>query len=79
MEAWFENFEELRNKEKEFLELFKCSNTYTLAQFGKILNGNLSEIFTLKKYKEIIRKLKNENIYLFAIKQNLKIVEKLKL
>jgi hypothetical protein len=43
-----ENFEDFGIKEQEFSELFKYEPIYTLAQFGKFLYGDPSEILTLK-------------------------------
>jgi hypothetical protein len=40
--------EEFGIKEQEFSEFFKYEPIYTLAQFGKILYGDLSQILTLK-------------------------------
>ena len=46
----------------EFSELFKYEPIYNLAQFGKFLHGDPSEILTLKQYKEVLREIKTENL-----------------
>ena len=51
MKVHLENFEEFGIKEQEFSELFKYEPIYNLAQFGKFLNGDPSEILTQKQHK----------------------------
>ncbi len=60
MKVDLENFEDFGIKEQEFSELFKSEPIYTLTKFGKFLYGDLSEVLTLRKYKEMVRKLKTE-------------------
>ena len=48
MKVELENFEDFGIKEQEFSELFKYEPIYNLAQFGKFLHGDPSEILTLK-------------------------------
>ena len=55
------NLEEFGIKEQEFSELCKSEPIYTLDQVGKFLFGDLSEILTLKKHKEILKELKSKN------------------
>ena len=43
------NFEEFGIKEKEFSELFKYEPIYYVAQYGKFLFGDPSEILTFKQ------------------------------
>ncbi len=43
------NIEEYGIKVSEFSELFKYVPIYNLAQFGKFLHGDPSEILTLKQ------------------------------
>ena len=42
------NFDELGIKEQEFSENFKSEPIYSVAQFGKFLIGELSEILSFK-------------------------------
>ncbi len=48
MKIDLENFEEFGIKEQKFSELFKYEPIYNLAQFGKFLHGDPSDILTLK-------------------------------
>ena len=43
------NFEEFGIKEEEFSKLFNYEPIYNIAQFGKFLHGDPSEILTLKQ------------------------------
>ena len=55
------NFEEYGIKEQEFSQLTKSSPIYTITQFGKFFNqDDLSEILTLKRYKEVLNEIKTK-------------------
>ncbi len=60
MKVDLKNFEEYGIKEQEFSKLFKSEPVYTLTKFGKFLYGDFSEVLTLRKYKEMVRKLKTK-------------------